>query len=111
NETILQYLEGEYVESFSSAHFLAFAAEGCLKKALRLKEEGFFEQKNVYLDEFLYHSDSEKFIKDIALDKEKARDFLTVLLSWIRDAILLKSGVEDKRLVHLDRKRDLDDFQ
>ena len=111
NEAILQYLEGEYVETFSHAHFLAFFADGCLKKARRLMEEDFFTAKNAYLDDFLYNRDTDKFIKNIAADKESAADLLKILMSWVRDAILIKSGVEDKRLIHLDRKNDLDNFQ
>ena len=111
NEKILQYLEGKYVESFSSSHFLSYFAEGCLSKAERLREEGFFETKNEFLDEFLFKSDSEAFIKEMGADKDKCGVFLKVLLSWVRDAMLCKAGVADNRLIHLDRKKDLEDFQ
>ncbi|HLF18769.1 MAG TPA: DNA polymerase III subunit delta' [Candidatus Omnitrophota bacterium] len=111
SERILQYLEGKYVESFASSHFLSYFAEGCLKRAERLREEGFFEAKNEYLDEFLFRADSEAFIKEMSTDREKCQEFLKVLLSWVRDAILCKSGVADQRLIHLDRKKDLENFQ
>jgi len=110
-ERIIQQLEGEYVESFNSSHFLAYFAEGCLNKAKRLREEEFFKTKNDYLDEFLHDPDNEEFIKKITSDKEQTLIFLKLMLSWIRDGMLLKAGVKDVRLIHLDRKKDLEDFQ
>jgi len=37
--------------------------------------------------------------------------FLDVILSWIRDAILVKAAVEDQRLVNIDRIGELKDFE
>jgi DNA polymerase-3 subunit delta' len=110
-EAIIQQLEGEFVEPFASAHFLAYFAEGCPAKARRLRGEGFFVAKNDYLDEMLQRGGSDQFIGRIGSDKDQTLVLLSVLLSWIRDCMLLKAGVNDERLVHLDRKKDLEDFQ
>jgi len=110
NEQIVQQLEGEFVESFQSAHYLAYFSEGCLNKAKRLREEEFFDIKNDYLDEFLFQNESEEFIKKIIAEREQTKDFLRIILSWIRDCMLLKSGVDDARLINLDRKFDLEDY-
>ena len=49
-------------------------------------------------------------IKEILDDKEETKEFLDILFSWIRDALLAKVGVEDERLIHLDRIDDLNQF-
>lgn len=110
-ENIIQQLEGEFVESFNAAHFLAYFSEGCLNKAKRLREEDFFALKNDYIDGFIYKAENEELLKDILADKEKTKVFIQIIMSWVRDSLLLKSGVDDARLIHLDRKSDLDDFQ
>ena len=38
------------------------------------------------------------------------KEFLDVLLSWVRDAALIYSGVADDHLIHLDRRDELEQF-
>lgn len=100
-----------YDEDKDQAHFLAYFAEGCLGKARRLQEEGFCAAKDAIIDQFILGREREALIKTIASDKAKTREFLDVLLSWIRDCLLVKAGVEDARLVHAGRIRELQNFQ
>ncbi|MDD5282425.1 MAG: DNA polymerase III subunit delta' [Candidatus Omnitrophica bacterium] len=88
------------------AHFLSFYSEGRLGLALRLKDSGVFEEKNRIFDYFV--------LSGKALDqnltgqsKEQLRSFLNILASWFRDVYLLKAGLPDRELIHLDRKNDL----
>lgn len=100
-----------YDEDKDQAHFLAYFAEGCLGKARRLKEDGLCafqgrDHRSLYLGR-----EREALIKTIGADKAKTREFLGVLLSWARDCLLIQSGVEDARLVHAGRIRELQNFQ
>ena len=39
--------------------------------------------------------------------KDQLRAFLNILVSWFRDIYLLKAGLTDNEIIHLDRKDDL----
>jgi len=94
-----------------SAHFLAYFAQGCPGAARKLKDDCFIEKRNGMIDRFILNRPDDSFIKEISSDKEQAKAFLDILLSWIRDAFLMKTGVEDGRLIHLDRMDDVSRFQ
>ena len=81
-----------------------------LGKAKDLKEKNYFEEKNYYIDEFILSFDYDKALKVILSDKIKTRELLNVLHSWVRDAMLLRSSVEDSRLVNIDRIAELKRF-
>ncbi len=100
----------EQGENKQDAHFLAYYAQGCFNKALRLKDSGAIADKNNMIDQFILNRNSDDYMKKILADKEKTRAFLEVLLSWTRDAILLKSGGAEQMIIHLDRKADLNTF-
>ena len=100
-----------YDEDKDQAHFLAYFAEGCLGKARRLKEDGLCATKDEIIDRYILGREREALIKTIGADKVKTREFLEVLLSWIRDCLLIQTGVEDARLVHAGRIRELQNFQ
>ena len=100
-----------YDEDRGRAHFLAYFAEGCLGKARRLKEQGFCAAKDEIIDRYTLGREREALIKTIGADKARTREFLDILLSWIRDCMLIQTGVKDARLVHAGRIRELQDFQ
>ena len=100
-----------YDEDKDQAHFLAYFAEGCLGKARRFKEDGLCAAKDEIVDRYILGREREALIKTIGADKAKTREFLDVLLSWVRDCLLIQTGVEDARLVHAGRIRELQNFQ
>ena len=63
-----------------------------------------------WLDEYLHGHDTDQFIKSELKEKETQKMFLDVMLTWVRDALLVKSGVTDERIIHQDRKKDLELF-
>ncbi|MFT5169488.1 MAG: DNA polymerase-3 subunit delta' [Candidatus Omnitrophota bacterium] len=111
NEELLQKLTNEHAMDKSEAHFLAYYAQGCLGKALHLKDGGVLKMKNEVIDQFILNSNSDNYVKKVLADKEKVRDFLEVLLSWTRDAIVLKAGVSNTKIIHFDRSDEVDRFQ
>ena len=100
-----------YDEDKEQAHFLAYFAEGCLGKARRFKEDGLCAAKDEIINRFILGREREALIKTIGADKVKVREFLGVLLSWVRDCLLIQTGAEDARLVHAGRIRELQNFQ
>lgn len=92
------------------AHFLAYFAQGCLGTAKKLKKNQFIEKRNELVDGFILSRPGDSFIKEILSNKVQTKEFLDILLSWIRDALLVKVGVGDGRLIHLDRVDDLKRF-
>lgn len=94
-----------------SAHFLAYFAEGCLGKAKRLYEEKVIEYRDEVIDGFLLSKHSEAFIKKILSDKKKLKNFLDILLLWVRDCWLIKAGAEPSSLIYADRAKEIEKFQ
>lgn len=105
-----QKLRTQFNDKTAKSHFLAYFAQGCLGKATQLNDEKFFEVKNKYLDQFIFSAQSDAFVKNLLTDKVKTRQFLDVILSWIRDAMLIKCEVNDQRVIHLDRRLELENF-
>ncbi len=93
------------------AHVLAYLAGGCLGKARRLQDQEIFKVRDEMIDQFLLSGNREVLTKKILADKQTTREFLDILLSWVRDCLLMKRGVAQGRLVHSDRLDDLKNFQ
>jgi DNA polymerase-3 subunit delta' len=107
---LTQKLGSENSFQSEEAHFLAHYTEGCRGRARRLGEEKFFERKNQIINSFILIESNEYFVKTVLADKGKTRELLDVLMTWVRDAMLVKSGVSDERLIHRDRINDLKRF-
>ncbi len=98
-------------ESKDKARFFAHFSQGAMGRAKELQGQDFYARKNEFIDGFILNIATDAFMKELLAEKDDVRSFLDVLFSWIRDCILLKSGVRDERLIHLDRLRDLERFQ
>lgn len=109
--TLAARLVEYYDEDKDQAHFLAYFAEGCLGQARRFKEDGLCAAKDEIINRYILGREREALIKTIGADKVMTREFLDVLLSWVRDCLLIQAGVQDARLVHVGRIRELQKFQ
>lgn len=103
-------LETVLVKDYSldklAAHFLGFYAEGRLGLALKLKDSSGVTQKNKIFDSFVLSSKPlERNLME--QNKDQLHDCLNILASWFRDIYLLKAGLSDNEIIHLDRKNDL----
>ncbi|MCA9407487.1 MAG: DNA polymerase III subunit delta' [Candidatus Omnitrophica bacterium] len=110
NRVLEKNLE-QYYDDKDEIRFLAYFAQGCLGRAHILKENNVFGRKNSLIDDFIYARDVDAFIKEITADNVQMKEFLSVLYSWVRDAVLLKSGTEENYLINRDRIQDLKAFQ
>jgi DNA polymerase-3 subunit delta' len=103
-------MEGILAERYAldreAAHFLVSYSEGRLGAAIRLKDSGMVEEKNRIFDSFLA-SGSPLERSPAGQNKEYLRTCLNVLASCFRDVYLLKAGMPESSLIHLDRRGDL----
>ena len=90
--------------------FLFYFGEGSFQRTLDFARTKLFERKNEYINDFILRRDSENFIKKITSQKTQMNEFLTVLYSWVRDAIILKTGIRREQLIHVDRSEDVSQF-
>jgi len=109
-EVLAQHLKTHYHENDLKAHFLGALADGSFGTARNYLDRKLYEAKNDWITQFIYGNQTDTFIKGILEEKETTKEFLDVLLGWIRDAILLQSGVGRDQLIHLDRAEDLNRF-
>ena len=103
NNEMEERLRGAYRLKEGDTHFLAHFSQGCPGAAQRFMDNGIIAYKDEVIDGFIYRQPSDDYIKETIADKERTKVFLNILFSWIRDAILVKSGIKDGRLIHLDR--------
>lgn len=92
------------------AHFLAHFSQGCPGTAQRLLDNGVVGYKDEVIGGFIFRRPGDEYLKETIADKERAKVFLNILFSWIRDVILVKSGIKDGRLIHWDRLEQLNLF-
>lgn len=95
-----------YALDKTSAHFLAFYAEGRLGWALKLKDTPLLQEKNKIFESFILSSKSLDHIM-MNQSKEQLQVCLNILASWFRDIYLLKVGLSDQETIHSDRHSDL----
>ncbi|MCX5694108.1 MAG: DNA polymerase III subunit delta' [Candidatus Omnitrophica bacterium] len=90
----------------TTAHFLAYYAEGRIGLALRLKDTPLLQEKNKIFDSFVLAA--KPLDRNImGQSKEQLQVCLSILASWFRDIYLLKCGLSDKEIIHSDRHSDL----
>lgn len=89
-----------------TGHFLAYYSEGSIGKALYLKDKDIMREKNQVIDDML---SAQIGGRGSYLDnkREDIRKSLNILASWIRDIYLVKSGLPQEEMIHLDRKNDI----
>lgn len=107
---VVQTLLDTHAVNETQAHFLAYFSDGCVGKAKRLQESDLWAVKNKAIDAFILSVNSDDYIKGVLADKETTAMFLDILLSWLRDAMLVKANVNDDRLMHIDRIKELRQF-
>ncbi len=104
-------LEGVFRSDYgldsSRAHFLSYFSEGRLGDALRLKDTGFYQEKNKVIDEFALGRQAGFGEPGAAQTREGLRRDVNILMSWFRDICLLKIGLPQAELINFDRRHEL----
>jgi DNA polymerase-3 subunit delta' len=107
-ETLSRKLKSDLALEEKASHFFSYFCDGCIGKAERLSQEGFFLRKNDIIDKLLLNRNNEIYVKEALADKDQTRQVLSVILTWFRDLLLLKNNIFDARLVvHADRMKEL----
>jgi len=99
-DAVARYLETTCHQDADAAHFCAAASEGCLGRARSFTDDAFFLRKNRIIDSFILRGD-DTCIKKMLDDKAETKEFLSVVLTWVRDCIVVKAGGEG--IVNRDR--------
>ncbi len=103
-EDLARMLRDEYGLDELLSHYLAFSCEGRLGRALRYKDMDVFSSKNAIIDHFV---SGYKATAGESISKDKIRESVGVLASWLRDIYCLKAGMPHSQLINLDRKAQL----
>lgn len=65
------------------------------------------DDRDQILDAFLSRAGNEEFLKELSVDRKQANQAMLVLLSFVRDVLLYKSGVGTQVLVYRHRIEDV----
>lgn len=105
-QVLKSILMNDYGLDCACAHFLAYFSEGRLGDALRLKDEGLFNRKNMIIDEIICHNKDGVNKTDFE-DRQSLRRALNIVTVWFKDIYLAKAGRAGQELINIDRKDDL----
>lgn len=101
-----ELLKNNYALDAQISHFLAYFSEGSIGKALYLKDRDIIREKNRIIDA-LFSASVGTPGNYPENKREDIRGMLDILVSWFRDIYLVKSGMPEKEIIHLDRKSDI----
>ncbi len=99
-------LKDSYALDAQTSHFLAYFSEGSIGRALYLKDRDILREKNRIIDA-LFSASVGSPGNYPENKREDIRSMLDILVSWFRDIYLVKSGMPEKEMIHLDRKNDI----
>ena len=91
----------DYNLSKPESHFLAFVFEGRLGDALDLKDNNLLKDRDDILRYFILNPQTTHQCT-IIKDKERFDLLIRILVSFVRDMYLLKSGVQEEILINAD---------
>jgi DNA polymerase-3 subunit delta' len=100
-------LKNDYGLDVSRAHFLSYFCEGRIGDALRLKDAGFYQDKNMVIDDFLLSCHQAASGASASQTREGLRRDINILISWFRDICFLKTGMPGEELINFDRRNEL----
>ncbi|MFA4984453.1 MAG: DNA polymerase III subunit delta' [Candidatus Omnitrophota bacterium] len=100
-------LKSEYGLDVSRAHFLSYFCEGRIGDALRLKDAGFYQEKNRVIDDFLTSRHSVAPAVSVSQTREGLHRDINILIGWFRDICFLKTGMAGEELINFDRRNEL----
>ena len=55
----------------------------------------------------MFQEDNESYLKKILADKDKTKEMIQFLFSWVKDLLMAKNNVSDARFINKDRSDDL----
>lgn len=103
---LAEILRKDYSLNDAQAHFLAYFCEGRLGFSVELKDTDMLNEKNQVIDEFALRL-GQSMPKAKGERRELLRKHLNILASWYRDIYMVKIGLSQAELIHLDRVQDL----
>jgi len=93
-------LENDYAKSPEISHYLAYFYQGRLGASLRMKDKEVLEGKNNIIERFM--NEKNQMSDDFSQNKQELKESLEVLLAWLRDIYLIKTGMPHSELINPD---------
>ncbi len=93
------------------SHFLAYFSEGCIGKINEEDFEKILARKNEAIDQFMFQEDNENYLKKVLADKDKTKEVIQFLFSWIKDLLMAKNNISCENFIHKDRVGDLQEVK
>jgi len=111
-EKLSSILENDFHLGKAGSHYLSYFTEGRLGKAVALKEKEILGEKNMIIDDFINSENLRQNFFDLdAKNKDDIRYNLDILMTWFRDIMLLKCGIDISSLINSDRRKELLDLK
>ncbi len=105
-------LQKDYNVDSKTGSYLASFFEGRIGRAIAKSEnKSILDEKNDIIDSFLSGNMKEGVFSSRYREKDNIKEDLNIIISWLRDIILLKAGVTQENIVHADRVRDLQELK
>lgn len=101
-DEIKDILIREHSMEESKAHVLSRLASGRLGEAVKYKDEGLLQNRSMII-----HKVSKRSLSELSFDEFPKQDLklcLNIMLTWFRDILSAKAGVDDSMLVNIDKK-------
>ncbi|NTV29296.1 MAG: DNA polymerase III subunit [Candidatus Omnitrophica bacterium] len=99
---LAEWIKNEYHVEPVEAAALARFGQGSPGRVRELGP-GFLGTRNGIIDEFIMARDGESAVKAYCADRDSARIFLEVILTFFRDVTLIRRGLGAEYLIHADR--------
>ncbi len=107
-EALESVLNKEHRMDERTSRYLAYYLDGRLGEALELARGDFLGRKNDILDKFI-HADNSRELEELFKDKAQGRKTLSILISWFRDILFVKTRVSGGLINH-DRASEIIDW-
>ncbi|MFA5500507.1 MAG: DNA polymerase III subunit delta' [Candidatus Omnitrophota bacterium] len=101
-DVIKDILIKEHALEEYKAHVLSKLASGRLGEAVKYKDDNLFQNRSLIINKVSKRSLSELSFDE--LPKQDLKLCLNIMLTWFRDILSAKAGVDDSMLVNIDKK-------
>lgn len=100
-DEVKEILIKEYKIDAAQAHILSHLSSGSIGEALKYKDEKFFDRRESLIRGLLKNAFLDLDFDDVP--KEDLRLSLDIMLTWYRDILVRKLGLDDSRVVNIDK--------
>lgn len=101
-DAIREVLIKEYKIDDMKAHILSHLSAGGIGSALAFKDEDFFDKRSSLITGLLHNTFFDSDFEGIS--RNDLKSYLGLMLTWYRDILISKIGLEGSHFINIDRK-------